>query len=135
MIEGVGQTEADSESHITETTDDTKVEIPSQHTLASPSLLEQEEESKSMRAPLQQIEQKPFYLQTQTRETDINTQAVQNRLDSLLLQFRTDMMNEFVETKTAVLKEQTDTVNEEKAKCTSALDVKQNEIERLTTAL
>jgi len=44
-------------------------------------------------------------------------------------------MNEFIRTKNSVLKEQDELINEEKNKCTGALDVKQNEINGLTTAL
>ena len=44
-------------------------------------------------------------------------------------------MGEFIKTKSAVMKEQSDTINDEKAKNTAALDVKQNEIERLSLAL
>lgn len=44
-------------------------------------------------------------------------------------------MNEFIQTKSQVLKDQNNIVQEEKRKCSALLDVKQNEIDNLTKAL
>ena len=127
---------------VTEETEDTKVDNQlEQMSLQTPQASQVQEETQSQRAPLEEVQvQKPFYLQTaeiaqRDHFSDTDTQSFQQRLDSLILNFRSETMNEFIRTKNSVLKEQDELINEEKNKCTGALDVKQNEINGLTTAL
>jgi hypothetical protein len=60
---------------------------------------------------------------------DEDVETFTNRLDTLILTFRTDSLKEFMRIKRNVLAEQIQKIESEKARCTALLTTKQDELE------
>jgi hypothetical protein len=61
--------------------------------------------------------------------TDEDVEGFQRRLDTMIINFRSETMNEFVKSKKSILQEQGQTIEGERRRCNTMLSVKQNEIE------
>ncbi|CDW91294.1 UNKNOWN [Stylonychia lemnae] len=78
----------------------------------------------------------PFYLNRgnisqASSITDEDVESFQKKLDTLIINFRSETMSEFMRTKKQVLQEQSQTIDAERRRCNTLLGVKQNEIEQL----
>lgn len=62
-------------------------------------------------------------------------EAFQRRLDTLIVNFRSETLSEFMKTKRHVMQDQAQTIDAERRRCNTLLGVKQNEIEQLKESL
>ena len=80
----------------------------------------------------------PFYMKRDghmSSITDEDVETFQRKLDTLIINFRSETINEFMKTKKSVLTEQAQTIEGERRRCNTMLSVKQNEIEQLKEGL
>eukprot|EP00347_Sterkiella_histriomuscorum_P014474 403360737 len=66
---------------------------------------------------------------------DEDVEGFQKKLDTLIINFRSETISEFMRTKKQVLTEQNATIDGERRRCNTLLGVKQNEIEQLKESL
>ena len=67
--------------------------------------------------------------------TDEDTESFQRKLDTMIVNFRSETLSEFMKTKKQVLTDQAQTIDAERRRCNTLLGVKQNEIEQLKETL
>lgn len=79
--------------------------------------------------------QLPFYMRQNQPLIDEDVEAFNRKLDNLILNFRSETINEFMKTKKTVLQDQANAIDGEQKKCHAMLAVKQNEIEQLKESL
>ena len=77
----------------------------------------------------------PFYLAEQPMLIDEDVEQFQKRLDTMMINFRSETLGEFMRTKKQVLHEQANCIETEKRRSNAMLSVKQNEIETLKESL
>jgi septal ring factor EnvC (AmiA/AmiB activator) len=65
----------------------------------------------------------------------LDSENFTQRLDSLILGFRNETMQEFIKTKGRLAHQKEQTIDAEKRRCTTLLGAKQNEIENLKEKL
>lgn len=76
----------------------------------------------------------PFYINRSNNFgpsviTDEDVEGFQKRLDTLIVNFRSETLQEFLKTKKHLVQEQHMSIDAERRRCNTLLGVKQNEIE------
>lgn len=61
--------------------------------------------------------------------TDEDVEQFQKKLDTLIINFRSETLGEFMRTKKQVVNDQASAIDAERRRCNTLLGVKQNEIE------
>ncbi len=71
----------------------------------------------------------------QASNADEDVESFQRKLDTLLVNFRSETLSEFMRTKKQVLQDQSQVIDAERRRCNTLIGVKQNEIEQLKEGL
>lgn len=81
----------------------------------------------------------PFYMNGSNSMkmmiTDEDVEGFQRRLDTMIINFRSETLNEFTKSKKQLLTEQAQAIESERRRCTTMLNLKQNELEQLKESL
>ena len=79
----------------------------------------------------------PFYIgrSQPSAITNEDVESFQKRLDTLIVNFRSETLQEFLKTKKSLLQEQHSQIENERRRCNTLLGVKSNEIEQLKEQL
>lgn len=79
----------------------------------------------------------PFYIgrSQPSAITDEDVESFQKRLDTLIVNFRSETLQEFLKTKKTLLQDQHSQIENERRRCNTLLGVKSNEIEQLKEQL
>ena len=79
-------------------------------------------------------ERSQFTANSQMEET-LDSENFTQRLDQMILNFRTETMQEFIKTKGRLSHQKEQAIDQERRRCTTLLGAKQNEIENLKEQL